>query len=287
MKETAAAAGLPVPAWMAITRPADAAPLLEAHGRIILKPRGGTGSTGLFDASSPADLARIDARDDVDFSNYLAEQYVDADMIHIDGVVYDGRLLVCSVSRYLQSTRTYSAGGAYLASIMLDADDPVAVAAGAFTRSVVDAFSVCHAVLHLECFARPDGDLVFCEVACRAGGGGIVKTVEATHGINLFEAMVDVALSRRPELSRTRLTPSAGFVLFYPRRGIFAGVHDEAVPAHWVIDRRVNAKLGHRLDDAWIAGGALATYVIGGSGSAEVARRIADLVRAVRIDIDH
>ncbi len=48
-------------------------------------------------------------------------------------------------------------------------------------------------VTHLECFVTPENEIVFCEVALRPGGGGIVWMVESQFGVNLNRAVILLA----------------------------------------------------------------------------------------------
>ncbi|MGH3831406.1 MAG: ATP-grasp domain-containing protein [Pseudonocardiaceae bacterium] len=269
MKETAAASGLPVADWLAVNRADEARRLLDKHGRIVLKPRFGSGSTGIHVVNSPADLAALDDRELVD---YAAEEYVDGEMLHIDAAVYHGELRTCVVSRYLTSTLSH-VHGRPLISVTVG-DQGLADAATEFTRRVVDVFSVHNSVLHLELFHLADGSFVFNEVAARNGGGGVVPAVRAITGVNLYEAMVRLALDERPTADYPRTHPAAGWFLWYGRKGRLIAVDDEAVRQDWLIARRIEAEAGQQVTPSGFSGTGLVTYAVGGKDEAQVRKRL-------------
>jgi hypothetical protein len=140
---------------------------------------------------------------------------------------------------------------------------------------VIDAFSVRNSVLHLELFHLVDGSLVFNEVAARNGGAGVVPAVQALTGVNLYEALVRLALDERPTDSYPRTHPAAGWFLWYGRHGRLAAVEDAAVPREWLILRRVTAQLGQQVAPSGFSGTGLVTYAVGGQDETQVRERLA------------
>jgi hypothetical protein len=55
-------------------------------------------------------------------------------------------------------------------------------------------------VTHLEVLRTSEGFLVG-EIACRPGGGGIVRSVRLQYGVNLWQAYTETALGLRPSLA--------------------------------------------------------------------------------------
>src|SRR5205823_3360212 len=87
-----------------------------------------------------------------------------------------------------------------------------------FNRRVVAALGIISAVTHLEVFHEPDGDLVFCEIAGRPGGGGVDRLVEQAYGVNLVGAALRLECGLRlPKVLGTEAdTVTWGRVGFYP-----------------------------------------------------------------------
>ncbi|WP_329576557.1 ATP-grasp domain-containing protein [Kitasatospora sp. NBC_01250] len=273
MKRTAARGGVPVCAWQPVERAADAADLLARHRRIVLKPRFGSGSAGIHLVDSPAALTALA---DHDLREHQAEEHVDGEMLHVDVAVHQGRLLACVVFRYLTSTLSHVDNRPMLS---VTVDDPQLVErATEFTRQVVDAFQVTDAVLHLEVFERPDGTLLFNEVAARNGGAGVVPVVQALTGVNLHESMVRLALGEHPTTDYPRTHQAGGEFVWYSRPGRLAAIDDAAIPPHWLINRRTTAGPGDRLKASGFSGAGLVTYAVGGRDEAEVRARL-DFIR--------
>jgi biotin carboxylase len=269
MKETAAQGDLPVCDWRPVDRADEALPLLEKHGRIVLKPRFGSGSAGIHLAGSRQDLADLRHHD---LSGYQAEEHVDGEMLHIDATVHHGELRDCVVSRYLTSTLSHLQG---LPLLSVTVGDPeVAAAATEFTRRTIRAFKIRDSVVHLELFRADDGSLVFNEIAARNGGAGVVPVVRALTGVNLYEAMVRLATGEEPTATHPRTHTAAGWLVHYARPGRLASVEDSAVPREWLITRRLNAAPGDPVGPSGFSGTGLVTYAIGGRDEAQVRERL-------------
>ena len=279
MKAVAAGHGLPVADCIPIEEAADVAPFLARHGRVFLKPRAGTGSAGVYTVNDQLDLDALAADRTVDLANYQAEQFIEAPMIHIDAVVHGGRPIVAVTSRYLDSTLVHLERSP-LGSVAVS-DPELLGRANELLAGVVDAFSVKDAVLHLEAFVAEE--LIFNEVAGRPGGGGIVPTVQALTGYNLFEAMVRMSLGESPTSSYKVDAECAGFVIMYGRPGVLASIEDGAIPTDWIVERKAAVRPGERFVDVGRAGGSFVTYVVRGRTEEQVAERIAIVRDTVRI----
>jgi hypothetical protein len=57
-----------------------------------------------------------------------------------------------------------------------------------YSNQVIEVLDMEYGVTHLECFHTENDELVFCEIAARPGGGGIVWMMEAYSGINYSRA---------------------------------------------------------------------------------------------------
>jgi biotin carboxylase len=281
MKRTAQAGSLPVASGLPIARAADARRLLDRHGRIVLKPREGSGSVGVHLVDSPAALEALSG---ADLGGYLAEEHVEGEMLHVDAAVHRGELHTAVVSRYLSSTLSH-ADGRPLSSVTVG-DPSLDSAARRFAGRTVEAFGVEDGVLHLELFRRPDGVLVFNEVAARTGGAGVVPAVQAVTGVNLHEAMVRLALGEEPSRGHSRRAPAAGWFLWYGRRGRLVAVRDAAVPPEWILHRRVAASPGEHVRPSGFSGTGLVTYVVGGRDEAEVRARLAFIEARTAVQYD-
>ena len=83
MKVFARAAGIRVPEFAAVTTAGEIADFMAAHpGRVVVKPRGGSGSTGVYVLDTPEQAA--DLADVVSTEPYEVEEFVDGVLHHVD-----------------------------------------------------------------------------------------------------------------------------------------------------------------------------------------------------------
>lgn len=278
MKTLASAAGIPVADWAAVERPEDVRPLLEKHGKVVVKPRGGTGSAGVYIVDGPERLAALPA----DLAGSQAEQFIDAPMIHIDAVVSGRAVAAARTSRYLDTTLAHVERQP-LRSVISE-DSALNARADALLAAAVDAFRVVDGVLHLEAFATADG-LVFNEVACRPGGAGVVPLMQAVTGLNLYEAMVRQALDEKPTADYPITAGTGGWILLYADAGILAGIDDAAVPSDWIVERRSAVPIGGSFTPTGRAGGSVVSYVVRADSEAQAVARLEFIRDNVTVEV--
>ncbi|MFF3291691.1 acetyl-CoA carboxylase biotin carboxylase subunit family protein [Streptomyces sp. NPDC003023] len=193
MKQALAGSGIRYPRFVASVAEGEALPW---SGRTVLKPRQGASSQGvmIFDSARDAlaAYALLPDRDGIQL-----EEHIDGDILHVDGLLCDGRLLELSVSRYVNKPVEY-ADGMPLGSHQVRVSD----AHRGITERVVEALEIDEGCIHLELFHTADDELVFLEIANRVGGAGVV-TAHARHsGVHLPSHEIAVRLGvDRPEPS--------------------------------------------------------------------------------------
>ena len=280
MKRTAQRAGIPVVEWIAVESATQLRSFHARHGAIVAKPRDGAGSANVSLIHDEDDLRKFLENNEI--TAFQAEQLVDdTGMVHVDAVVRGGEPMVSVMSQYLSSTLSHVS---FRPLMSVTVDEPGLLAAGTdLLADVIKAFSVQDAVLHLEAFVRPDGRLVFNEVACRAGGAGVVPLVQAVEGVNLFEAMVRMALDEEPTTSYAKTAKAAGWVLLYGGPGVLDSVADDEIPAEWIVERKIAVRPGDFFTPVGRAGGGLVSYVVRGTSREQVEKRLRTIVDRVEI----
>lgn len=159
---------------------------------VVLKPLDGGASLGVRIAGSPEQAVAalpeaygFSGRDAV-----LAEEYLDGTEYSLEAVVRAGRTVatvvtekICSAPpRFIELRHLVSPPGA-----------PHEAGAAEFVQGLVDALEIDDAVLHVEAKLTGRGWRLI-EVALRPAGGLIADLVAATHGINLYEEQLRLAL---------------------------------------------------------------------------------------------
>lgn len=267
MKAYARAAGLQVPDFAPVGCVADITAFMAAHpGKVVVKPRGGSGSVGVrfldsahhggADPGGPDQVAALAAA--VAAEPYEVEQFVEGVVHHVDAFRVDGERLVAVPSRYTAQGCLSFLTDTPFGSLTLDAADPLAVRLADEVWRVVDALpSPPTVAVHAEFFVTPDGRTVLCEIAARIGGGAIPAMLGRVLGIDPREMWARIECGLPVDLDavrqRTRTAPRAGFcgVLPLPGRVVRLpeappGVLDFALRTHvgddWRGDRYARRK---------------------------------------------
>lgn len=148
----------------------------------VLKRTDFSGGRGVYTVSTRNEAVAVyqQHRSDGEFE---IEEFVDGEMYHCDSVVMDGVIRFATVSRYLAKPGDFHAGGVG-GSVLIEESD--------LQRSILElnaetlhTLGLRDGVTHLELFRTSADELVFCEVAARPGGGGIVEYILSAHGIDL------------------------------------------------------------------------------------------------------
>ncbi|WP_194915855.1 ATP-grasp domain-containing protein [Catenulispora rubra] len=283
MKRHFAAHGVRVPDHIEIREPRDASAHLARHGRIVIKPVDGSGSFDINVISDRQQLAALHRRGLRGPHRYEAEEFVDGRQFHIDSIVRAGTPLATSVSQYLDSHESFPLGG-QIRSHTLD-PGPERRRLTEFNAKVLSCLPRFDGVTHLEAFLDPDGEPVFCEIAGRPGGAGIVTTFQHAHGASLLLAGVLPQIGRPvPDPAppgtvqrtapgaapRTQEVPSTGWSLIYPPAlGRFQS-YDSLPSAPWLLQLTTPLTPGDLVTASRRSTDVLATIAVSGVDSREV-----------------
>jgi biotin carboxylase len=168
----------------------------------VVKPATGAGSLRTNIVRSAEDYARalelFSGRSDVEV---VAESFIDAPEVYLDGIWQNGALRWSSMTRYHLSPLSAAQGG-ILAAHLLDRRrnpalfDQMEMLAG----HVLGSLGAPDCVFHMEAFVEEAG-LTFGECAIRLPGALSPQINELTFGVDLFDAEISIALGE--ELPQT------------------------------------------------------------------------------------
>ena len=286
MKRHFRAHGLRTPEFMEIERPTDALPMLKRHGRIVLKPLREMGSSGVYLVDSPGQLVLLGQDGLDDYGAYEAEEFIDGDLYHVDGVVHEGRPVAAIASRYLDPTDNYTRGLRFR-SVAAD-DGPARDAVLEFSRRVHAAVPWFSGVTHLEVFLDRSGEPVLCEIGGRPGGGGIGAAFHHRYGVALTEAALLGQLDRPLPSLVERQPPSeraTGWLMVYPPSSGVLRVLDTPPPAEWVVAVQRNRRDGERLAMARTFSHAVAVVTVCGPDEPTVIARLDSISAATSVEM--
>ncbi|MTD15670.1 hypothetical protein GIS00_17185 [Nakamurella sp. YIM 132087] len=199
-------------------------------GPWVVKPRRSYGSRGIEVVTGIGHLLAETAGRDPD--DTLVEQFVDGTLHHVDGFMCGGEVVLALPSEYLGTCLSFQ-DSTPLGSVQLDAADPVCRQLVDFAHAVVGALPATDAgPFHLEVFRRPDGSLVFCEIACRLGGGHIMESLTYRLGVNPVQVWYRLQAGLPADIPTVPAAGSVGFLLVPPRIGTLTAIDTPDLPGY-------------------------------------------------------
>ncbi len=249
MKAAAAAAGLATPATCAVHTLAELMDFAARHSPLVVKPVDGAGAKDVVVLPDVAAVERW-ARDTGlrcdEPPRLVAEEWIDAPMLSVDGMMAAGRVRAAMVGRYTETCLDSVRFGRPNGILQLDADSPAAQSSTAYVAALVAALPTPDELtsFHAELFELPTGPAL-CEIACRTGGGYLDRVAVELFGVGLDHASCLGQAGAVPELSEPAMHGHGVFGdLLIPRPdGVLTHAPD-ACPVPGVVDFAVRVRVG-------------------------------------------
>ncbi|MDX1901783.1 MAG: ATP-grasp domain-containing protein [Gammaproteobacteria bacterium] len=209
MKKSMAEHGIRVPTFTSMIDLIEKE-YFSSNGKLVLKPISGASSENVVVFSHYIELLKrlkngntgvseLDGGVDC-FDQYEVEEFIEGDIIHIDGLVQEGRIIKCLASQYIGTCLNY-ANGFPLGSIQIETTSLLKN----WAQKCILAAKINSGSFHLELIKSPDG-LVFLEIANRVGGADVVKTFELATGVHLPSAELKLQLSEYQHMNDSNLS---------------------------------------------------------------------------------
>ncbi|MCC3771940.1 hypothetical protein K6I34_005163, partial [Streptomyces sp. UNOC14_S4] len=209
----------------------------------------------------------------------LAEEYVDARLHHVNGVMAGGRMLFAWSSAYVRPPLRALEEGLPRSGTMLPHGGEPARRLEAFTAAVIAALPPVAepTSFHAELFLAADGTVSLCEIAARTGGRGINDATRLSHGVDLDRCSARGQAGLRVELPPPDAPPRrlVGYVALPPRPGELLDI-PTACPLPGVLDYRARLSPGAR---AVGPSGTAAVALVTGATPREQADRLSAVER--------
>jgi hypothetical protein len=214
MKDLIGAVGLRIPRFCRLDGGSTAASVVEEIGLpLILKPRAGWSARGVVRVADEQELTAILTEHATGLAGFECEEYVEGDILHVDGIRRDGKFHFVSASVYINTCLDFTAGKP-LGSVLLDPGRRLERVT-AFAGECLDALDLVDGPFHLELFESPAGEPVFLEVGLRPGGAEVPFVHRDLFGIDLFAEAFRATVGLPPMVSAEELsgvTASGGWV---------------------------------------------------------------------------
>lgn len=189
---------------------------LNKYNKIVIKRTLGMGSRDMYiiDNENSLDKA-INLLDS--HRKYMVEEFISGDVFHIDAVIIDSSIKCINVMKYISNQYEFDSN--LFAGSSSVTDNKLFLQCEEFAKKCVNAFKIKNDVIHLEVILHQN-ELYFCEVACRAGGGGIVSCFKQIFNIdlNIVDAMFQLN-DKNIEIEEMKKRKKLLWILFYPKIG--------------------------------------------------------------------
>ncbi|MFI6359406.1 ATP-grasp domain-containing protein [Streptomyces sp. NPDC050743] len=290
MAQALAAAGVRTP-YTRLARDAGElqAALDEVGFPCVIKPVAGAGSSGVTVAASPADAAAAAEAARTASQPYggegdprvLVQAYATGTEYSVESVTQDG------TTTHLAVTRKLVTGGARRVETghSLPACLPARVEANVHreVHAAVRAVGIRHGASHTEVIVDASGQCTVIEIAARLGAGQIGVLIQHALGIDIWAALLDVALGRPAALTPTARRYATVRFLTSPRNGRLESLSGLPALGPNVPFVRWRAPLGSRVTQPEANAHRLGSFVVTGESAAAVEERAAALLQQVHI----
>jgi biotin carboxylase len=200
MREAAARAGVPVPAFSSVANHDALWRFLSTtEGPWLLKPRWSASAIGIHKFNAPDEVWPLLERLGPAATNHLVERFVPGDIFHVEGITFSGQLLFAAPHKYGQPPFDTMHTGGIFSTRTLDPSTDEARALLSIHAATLAALGMQSGVTHSEFIrSHSDGRFYFLETAARVGGAYIADVVEHASGLNPWVewARIEAALAR-------------------------------------------------------------------------------------------
>lgn len=186
----------------------------------LIKPRSAASAEGIVKIKNREELWNEINKLGENRHGYLLEHFAPGDVFHVDGLVFNNKILFTRVSQYLDTPLTVSQGGGIFRSQTASFNSKDDKILQDLNAKVIKAFGLKHGAFHSEYIKGQDGNYYFLETSSRVGGAHLAEMVEASSGINLWSewGKIEVAAATKTKYKLPKvLKKHAGIVVSLSR----------------------------------------------------------------------
>jgi len=197
MRMVAKEAGIRIPGFTSLFNDeAIHAFFQESEGPWLVKPRMDAGALGIRKLHSEDDFWKWAEAAGDKRHKYLVEEFKPGDILHVDTLSKDYKVLFSRSSEYLDPPFEIAHGGGIFQSHTLPAGGKDDATLNKLNKEVLKAFGLKDGASHSE-FIRchADGEFYFLETSARVGGAHLADMVLAATGVNLWSEWAKIELA--------------------------------------------------------------------------------------------
>jgi len=263
----------------------DVSKFHDKHKKTVIKPIYGMGSKETYIIDTKNSLEKIYHEIEPNREEFLMEEFIEGEMYHCDSIVKNGEILLSSVSKYLNPTLEFNSTG-YLASVMID-NEILKNKIKKFNKDILRSFNLRNGVTHLELFKTKDNELVFCEIAARAGGAGVVPSIDISYSVNLLKAGTILEVGQELPVIKFQ-NEYSGWIVFHPQKGkVLNSPKLEDFNKSWIHTMKINIKEGQILEHAEFSTDNIASFIISANTQNELEKRIQWIKENFKVTYDN
>ncbi|MGW8700161.1 ATP-grasp domain-containing protein [Streptomyces eurythermus] len=258
----------------------------------VVKPLAGAGSAGVTVVSDPAGAASaagvaravVGMYDSGGDLGVLVQAYAAGTEYSVESLTQDG------TTTHLAVTRKQVTGGASRVETghSLPAHLPPAIEAAVYreVEAAIRAAGIRHGASHTEVIVGGDGRCTVIEIGARLAAGQIGVLIQHALGVDVWTALLDVALGRPAELAPTARGYATVRFVTSPRAGRLTSLSGLPTVGPGVPFTRWRAAVGSTVHEPGANGHRLGSFVVTGPDAAEVEKRADALLRQIRIGVE-
>ncbi|MCA9588874.1 MAG: ATP-grasp domain-containing protein [Myxococcales bacterium] len=247
MKERLREAGLRVPRSRRVRNAAEVHAAVEEIGYpLVLKPIAGAGCANTYAVRSAQELDTALSRLGNNVSEASCEEYIEGEELTYDTICMRGEPKMENVSVYLPKPLEASTVEwlSPMSVSIRDLSQPRVSPGVTLGRAVLGALGMDDGFTHMEWYRTPSGEAVFGEIACRAGGAGLVDQMNYTCDADFYREWARVTCWGHFEGDATRkynvamvFKRARGWGNITRIEGLGAWLHE---CGHWVVEERLS-----------------------------------------------
>jgi biotin carboxylase len=271
MKDKLKKLGIRTPLFNRVRSLEDIKKFIMINGKCVIKPIDGSGSKLTYVVDQDSDLHFLSELE-IGLEKLIIEEFIEGEMYHCDSIIQNDEILLCSISKYNRPPMKYNDGN-NLSSVMIS-NSKLKRDIEKQNELILKMLELNDGVSHLEFFVTEHSQLIFCEVAARAGGSGIIPSIEAAYGINMFEADIKAQLGKPIQIDKGKTTYS-GWLIIVGKPGKIKKISEaKEFNYSWISYKSVNNKCYDILSETQSSTQSVAEFTIIGESEEDVLKKI-------------